>query len=54
MQDVESKLETAVDQLNLLGRLVGQLTERQNELSTESRAIIADMDRILKKPKVEE
>ncbi|MBM3897449.1 MAG: hypothetical protein FJ358_02850 [Thaumarchaeota archaeon] len=54
VQDVESKLEVAVDQLNLLGRLVGQLTERENELSSESKAIIADMDRILKKPKAEE
>ena len=51
IQDLQSQMERRFkvdeDQINLLGRLVNQLNERQSELTDETRTILRSMHRVL-------
>ncbi|MBM3897448.1 MAG: hypothetical protein FJ358_02845 [Thaumarchaeota archaeon] len=41
------------DQINLLGRLVGQLTEKQSGLTEETKSLLETISKLLNAPKVE-
>ncbi len=45
--ELKGELKLSQDQINLLGRLVNQLTDRQSELTEENRAILRNMQKVL-------
>ncbi len=45
--ELKGELKLSQGQINLLGRLVNQLTDRQSELTEETRTILRSMHRVL-------